>query len=66
VFETLAWTPAEAYRFLTDVPLMESAGLVVRMPAAWRAKRPPRPEVQVTLGKAPGGSPRKEPTQPRR
>ena len=24
------------------------------MPAAWRAKRPPRPEVQVTLGKAPG------------
>ena len=33
---------------------MEAAGLVVRMPAAWRAKRPPRPEVQVTLGKAPG------------
>jgi non-specific serine/threonine protein kinase len=54
VFETLAWTPAEAHRFLTDVPLMEAAGLVVRMPAAWRAKRPPRPEVQVTLGKAPG------------
>ncbi len=54
VFETLAWTPAEAHRFLTDVPLLESAGLVVRMPAAWRAKRPPRPEVQVTLGKAPG------------
>ena len=54
MFETLAWTPGEAHRFLTDVPLMESAGLVVRMPAAWRAKRPPRPEVQVTLGKAPG------------
>jgi SNF2 family DNA or RNA helicase len=54
VFETLAWTPAEAHRFLTDVPLMESAGLVVRMPAAWRAKRPPRPEVQVTVGKTPG------------
>jgi superfamily II DNA or RNA helicase len=54
VFETLAWTPAEAHRFLTDVPLMETAGIVVRMPAAWRAKRPPRPEVHVTLGKAPG------------
>ncbi len=54
LFETLAWTPAEAHRFLTDVPLLESAGLVVRMPAAWRAKRPPRPEVQVTVGKAPG------------
>jgi superfamily II DNA or RNA helicase len=54
VFETLAWTPAEAHRFLTDVPLLESAGVVVRMPAAWRARRPPRPEVQVTVGKAPG------------
>jgi superfamily II DNA or RNA helicase len=54
VFETLAWTPAEAHRFLIDVPLIEDAGVVVRMPAAWRAKRPPRPEVQVTLGKAPG------------
>ena len=54
VFQTLAWTPAEAHRFLTDVPLMETAGVVVRMPAAWRAKRPPRPEVQVTLGKTPG------------
>jgi superfamily II DNA or RNA helicase len=54
VFQTLAWTPAEAHRFLTDVPVMEAAGLVVRMPAAWRAKRPPRPEVRVTVGKAPG------------
>jgi non-specific serine/threonine protein kinase len=54
VFETLAWTPAEAHRFLTDVPAFEAAGVLVRMPAAWRAKRPPRPEVQVTVGKAPG------------
>jgi len=54
VFETLAWTPAEAHRFLTDVPLIEAAGVIVRMPASWRAKRPPRPEVQVTVGKAPG------------
>ncbi len=54
VFETLAWTPAEAHRFLTEVPHFEAAGVVVRMPAAWRAKRPPRPEVQVTLGKTPG------------
>jgi non-specific serine/threonine protein kinase len=54
VFETLAWTPVEAHRFLIDVPVIETAGVVVRMPAAWRARRPPRPEVQVTLGKAPG------------
>src|SRR4051794_6547718 len=50
VFQTLAWTPAEAHRFLTEVPHIEAAGVVVRMPATWRAKRPPRPEVQVTLG----------------
>jgi non-specific serine/threonine protein kinase len=54
VFETLGWTPAEAHRFLTDVPVIEAAGVLVRMPAAWRAKRPPRPEVQVTVGNAPG------------
>ncbi len=54
VFETLAWTPSEAHRFLTDLPQFEAAGLVVRMPASWRARRPPRPEVQVALGKQPG------------
>jgi superfamily II DNA or RNA helicase len=54
VFETLAWTPGEAHQFLKEVPLFESAGVVVRMPAAWRARRPPRPEAQVTVGKARG------------
>jgi non-specific serine/threonine protein kinase len=54
IFETLAWTPDEAHRFLQDVPIFESAGLVVRMPAAWHAKRPPRPEVQITIGKGKG------------
>jgi non-specific serine/threonine protein kinase len=54
VFQTLAWTPSEAHRFLSEVPRFEAAGLVVRMPASWRAKRPPRPEVQVTLGNKPG------------
>ncbi len=52
VFETLAWTPEEAHSFLKEVPLLESAGVVVRTPASWHTKRPPRPEVQVTLGKA--------------
>jgi non-specific serine/threonine protein kinase len=51
VFQTLAWTPSEAHRFLSEVPRFEAAGVIVRMPASWRAKRPPRPEVQVTLGK---------------
>ena len=51
VFEALAWTPAEAHRFLKDVPIFESSGVVVRIPASWHAKRPPRPEVQITIGK---------------
>ena len=53
VFQTLAWTPAEAHAFCKDVPLFESAGVVVRVPASWRARRPPRPEVQVTRAARP-------------
>jgi non-specific serine/threonine protein kinase len=35
---------------LKEVPVFESAGLVVRVPDWWHAKRPPRPEVSVTIG----------------
>jgi non-specific serine/threonine protein kinase len=51
VFQALAWTPAEAHRFLKEVPIFEASGLVVRIPASWKARRPPRPEVQITIGK---------------
>jgi superfamily II DNA or RNA helicase len=50
IFQTLAWTPDEAYRFLKDIPVFEAAGAVVRVPNWWQAKRPPRPEVRVTVG----------------
>jgi len=41
IFHPLRWTPAEAWRFLTDVPRLEAAGIVVRAPRAWaRAARP--------------------------
>jgi len=54
IFHALRWTPAEAFRLLTDMPLLEAAGVVVRAPAAWRARRPPRPQVSATVGgKAP-------------
>jgi non-specific serine/threonine protein kinase len=54
IFHPLRWTPGEAFRFLSDVPSLESAGVVVRMPAVWRANRPPRPRVTATIGgKAP-------------
>ena len=54
VFHPLRWTAAEAYQFLTDVPRLEAAGIVVRTAGVWRSGRPPRPQVRVTVGgKAP-------------
>jgi SNF2 domain-containing protein/SNF2 helicase protein/helicase-like protein len=50
IFQPLRWGPGEAARFLASVPDLESAGLVVRMPANWRANRPPRPKVTATVG----------------
>ena len=50
VFHPLRWTPREAVRLLRDVPALEAAGVVVRMPATWRANRPPRPQVTATVG----------------
>jgi non-specific serine/threonine protein kinase len=50
IYQPLAWTPQDAYRFLRDIPNLESAGLVVRVPDWWRAKHPPRPVVNVKVG----------------
>ncbi len=50
LFHPLAWSATEALRFLKEVPLLESAGIVVRVPNWWRAKNPPHPEVQITIG----------------
>jgi non-specific serine/threonine protein kinase len=56
IFHPVRWSPPEAFRFLADVPALEQAGVVVRMPATWRANRPPRPQVTATVGgKAPSG-----------
>lgn len=52
LYQTLAWTPSEAYAFLRDVPHFEAAGLMVRVPDWWRARRAPRPQVNVTIGEA--------------
>ena len=37
IFHPLWWTPQEALQVLRDVPQLEAAGVVVRMPATWRA-----------------------------
>ena len=56
IYHPLRWTPAEAFQLLTDVPRLEAAGVVVRVPGAWRANRPPRPQVTATVGgKPPSG-----------
>jgi non-specific serine/threonine protein kinase len=53
VFHPVRWTPADAYRLLTDVPALESAGIVVRLPAGWKLGRPPRPQATATVGTKP-------------
>ena len=56
IFHPLRWTPQEAIVFLRDVPLLERAGVIVRVPAAWKNGRPPRPRVSASVGsKAPTG-----------
>jgi superfamily II DNA or RNA helicase len=53
IFHPIRWTPSEAFRFLKDVHELEAAGVVVRMPAAWRSGKPPRPRVTATVGGSP-------------
>ena len=50
IYHPLRWTPAEALQFLTDVPALEAAGIVVRTPSGWASGRPARPKVRATLG----------------
>ncbi|MDR3535308.1 MAG: SNF2 helicase-associated domain-containing protein, partial [Acetobacteraceae bacterium] len=50
IFHPLRWTPKEASRLLGSAADLEAAGVVVRMPASWRASRPARPKVTGTVG----------------
>ncbi len=50
IFHPLRWTPQQTMQFLKDVPALESAGVVVRMPGSWRMNRPARPRVKATVG----------------
>jgi|CZKU01.1.fsa_nt_gi hypothetical protein len=53
IYHPLRWTPREAHAFLKDVPALEEAGVVVRVPDWWHTKSPPRPQVHVTVGGRP-------------
>ncbi len=48
VYQPLAWTPQEAYRFLREMPLLDECGVLVRLPDWW--KKRPRPRVSVSVG----------------
>ena len=44
IYHPLRWTPSEALQLLNDVPVLESAGVIVRVPGRWRSTRPAPPE----------------------
>jgi superfamily II DNA or RNA helicase len=52
IFKTLAWRPDEAHTFLKSIPLIEEAGVVVRVPNWWKPKHPPRPQIKISIGNA--------------
>jgi superfamily II DNA or RNA helicase len=50
LYQPAAWTTQEAYRLLRELPAIESAGVIVRVPDWWHASKPPRPRVSVQVG----------------
>ncbi|MDO8541496.1 MAG: DEAD/DEAH box helicase [Opitutaceae bacterium] len=52
VFQPQAWTPPQAYAFLREVPALEAAGIVTRIPDWWKNGRGSRPQVSVRVGEA--------------
>ncbi len=53
IYHPLRWTPADAWAFLSDVPKLEAAGIVVRAPGNWAAGRPARPKIEASIGAKP-------------
>ncbi|NOZ11729.1 MAG: DEAD/DEAH box helicase [Gammaproteobacteria bacterium] len=54
LYHPLAWTPAEAYEFLKEIPLYEQCGVVIRLPDWWKKRSQPR--VGITIGEAKKGN----------
>ncbi len=50
IFQTQAWKPSDAHRFLKEVPLLEDKGVHVRLPDWWKRGQPPRLQVSVSMG----------------
>ena len=56
IFQPQLWTAHEAHQFLKQVGIMESSGILVRIPNWWNAQKPPRPRVMVKVGESSEGS----------
>ena len=50
VYQPRAWSPKQAYRLLQDIPNLEEAGLIVRVPDWWKGKHSSKPQVRVNVG----------------
>ncbi len=55
IYHPLAWTPAEAYQFLKQVPLFEECGIVVRLPDWWKKRVRPRVGAKLSIRSADTG-----------
>lgn len=49
LFQPMAMAPQDAYRVLRETAVFQEAGIVVKLPDWWRAGKPTRPTVQVTI-----------------
>ena len=50
IYRATTWSADQAFYFLRDIPAMEEAGLLVRVPDWWKARRPARPMVAARIG----------------
>ena len=53
IYHPLRWQVADVLQLLKDIPVLEAAGIMVRMPAQWNKGRPSRPRVRAALGSKP-------------
>ncbi|MGL4595416.1 MAG: DEAD/DEAH box helicase [Thermoguttaceae bacterium] len=49
IYQPRAWTPKQAHQLLQDIPTLENAGLIVRVPDWWKGKQASRPQVRVSI-----------------
>ena len=53
LYHPLRWSPGEAFQFLSDLPKLEAAGIVVRAPGNGSAGCPARPVIKARIGSQP-------------